>query len=143
MRIPRKQHAASRNGPAMPAEPTALVPRSFLRPCVLLLLREQPAHGYELLERLQAFGFDGSHPAGQRGRLHPPGAGLLGQGLITRLVLMWLERNRRPAPRAELGLGRTDHHPAPRIGTSTSTAPIASIARPANGGDDRRIAGNH
>lgn len=32
-------------------------PKNFLRPCVLLLLAEQSAHGYELLERLQAFGF--------------------------------------------------------------------------------------
>jgi PadR family transcriptional regulator PadR len=49
----------------MPAEPVAaMLPRSFLRPCLLLLLREQPAHGYELLERLQVFGFDGSDPGG-------------------------------------------------------------------------------
>ncbi len=40
------------------------LPKNFLRPCVLLLLREQPTHGYELLERLQAFGFDGSDPGG-------------------------------------------------------------------------------
>jgi PadR family transcriptional regulator, regulatory protein PadR len=41
-----------------------VLPKSFLRPCLLLLLREQPAHGYDLLERLQAFGFDGSDPGG-------------------------------------------------------------------------------
>ena len=41
-----------------------MLPRSFLRPCLLLLLREQSAHGYELLERLQAFGFDRSDPGG-------------------------------------------------------------------------------
>lgn len=40
----------------------AILPRNFLRPCLLLLLREQPAHGYELLERMQAFGFDRSDP---------------------------------------------------------------------------------
>ena len=40
------------------------LPKNFLRPCLLLLLREQPAHGYELLERLQAFGFEGSDPGG-------------------------------------------------------------------------------
>jgi len=45
------------------ASPAAL-PKNFLRPCLLLLLREQPAHGYELLERLRAFGFDGSDPGG-------------------------------------------------------------------------------
>lgn len=49
----------------MSAEPAvATLPRSFLRPCLLLLLREQPAHGYELLERLRLFGFDGSDPGG-------------------------------------------------------------------------------
>lgn len=28
-------------------------PRNFLRACLLLLLRERPAHGYDLVERLQ------------------------------------------------------------------------------------------
>ena len=40
------------------------LPRNFLRPCILLLLRESPAHGYDLLERLGAFGFSGSDPGG-------------------------------------------------------------------------------
>jgi poly-beta-hydroxybutyrate-responsive repressor len=47
---------------AEPAEP--LLPKNFLRTCLLLLLREHPAHGYELLERAQAFGFDRSDPGG-------------------------------------------------------------------------------
>ncbi len=47
---------------ADPAGPT--LPKNFLRPCLLLLLREQQAHGYELLERLRAFGFEGSDPGG-------------------------------------------------------------------------------
>jgi poly-beta-hydroxybutyrate-responsive repressor len=42
----------------------APLPRHFLRPCILLLLRESPAHGYDLLERLTAFGFSGSDPGG-------------------------------------------------------------------------------
>jgi poly-beta-hydroxybutyrate-responsive repressor len=46
--------------PAAPVMPA--LPRNFLRACVLLLLREHPAHGYELLERLTAFGFDRSDP---------------------------------------------------------------------------------
>lgn len=45
-------------------EPGTLLPRSFLRPSVLLLLRESPAHGYDLLERARAFGFTGSDPGG-------------------------------------------------------------------------------
>jgi poly-beta-hydroxybutyrate-responsive repressor len=39
-----------------------MLPRNFLRPCLLLLLREQPAHGYDLLERLTAFGYERSDP---------------------------------------------------------------------------------
>ncbi|MEO5939739.1 MAG: helix-turn-helix transcriptional regulator [Candidatus Limnocylindrales bacterium] len=31
---------------------------SFFRACILLLLAEQPAHGYDVLERLTRFGFD-------------------------------------------------------------------------------------
>jgi PadR family transcriptional regulator, regulatory protein PadR len=45
-----------------PAEP--LLPRNFLRPCILLLLREGPAHGYDLVERLRAFGFTRPDPGG-------------------------------------------------------------------------------
>lgn len=33
-------------------------PKNFLRACLLLLLREQPGHGYDLVERLKDFGFD-------------------------------------------------------------------------------------
>jgi len=33
-------------------------PKNFLRPCLLLLLKESPAHGYDLLERLREFGLD-------------------------------------------------------------------------------------
>ena len=46
----------------MSAEPA--LPKNFLRPCLLLLLREQPAHGYELLERLRPLGFAGDDPGG-------------------------------------------------------------------------------
>ena len=63
MTRPRRRHAASRiaRGTSM-AEPA--LPRNFLRPCVLLLLRESPAHGYDLLERLHPFGFRNSDPGG-------------------------------------------------------------------------------
>lgn len=40
------------------------LPRNFLRPCLLLLLREQPSHGYELLERLWPLGFVREDPGG-------------------------------------------------------------------------------
>ncbi len=38
------------------------LPKDFLRPCLLLLLREREAHGYELLELIDVFGFDHSDP---------------------------------------------------------------------------------
>jgi len=44
--------------------PDPALPKSFLRPCLLLLLREQPAHGYELLERLRPLGFTAPDPGG-------------------------------------------------------------------------------
>ncbi len=51
----------------MPAEEILpSLPMNFLRPCVLLLLRESPAHGYELLEQLAALGFPRTDP----GRLY-------------------------------------------------------------------------
>lgn len=37
-------------------------PRNFLRPCLLLLLRERADHGYDLIERLRAFGFERDDP---------------------------------------------------------------------------------
>jgi len=43
---------------------TPILPKGFIRPCLLLLLREDPAHGYDLLERLGSFGFDRSDPGG-------------------------------------------------------------------------------
>jgi poly-beta-hydroxybutyrate-responsive repressor len=50
---------------SIPTEPLApILPKNFVRPCLLLMLREHPAHGYDLLERLRAFGFDGSDPGG-------------------------------------------------------------------------------
>lgn len=33
-------------------------PKNFMRPCVLLLLKESPAHGYDLLERVRVFGLN-------------------------------------------------------------------------------------
>ncbi|HET8953550.1 MAG TPA: helix-turn-helix transcriptional regulator [Solirubrobacteraceae bacterium] len=45
-------------------EPAPSLPRNFLRPCVLLLLRESPAHGYDLLERAKVFGFTRHDPGG-------------------------------------------------------------------------------
>ena len=46
----------------MPTE--SALPRNFLRPAILLLLRENPAHGYDLMERLRPFGFHRPDPGG-------------------------------------------------------------------------------
>ena len=46
----------------MPTEP--ILPKNFLRPAILLLLREEPAHGYDLLERLRPLGFNRPDPGG-------------------------------------------------------------------------------
>ena len=56
----------------------AMLPKNFLRPCLLLLLREQPAHGYELLERLRPLGFDRDDP----GRLYRALRALEGERLV-------------------------------------------------------------
>lgn len=45
-------------------DPVPALPKKFVRPALLLLLLEQPAHGYELLERLQPFGFGRADPGG-------------------------------------------------------------------------------
>lgn len=42
----------------------AAVPKDFLRACLLLLLREHPAHGYDLIERVAALGFEPPDPGG-------------------------------------------------------------------------------
>ena len=54
------------------------LPRNFVRPCLLLLLREQPAHGYELLERLRPLGFTRDDP----GRLYRALRALEQDGLV-------------------------------------------------------------
>lgn len=40
------------------------LPKDFLRSSLLLLLREGEAHGYDLLQPVEAFGFDHSDPGG-------------------------------------------------------------------------------
>ena len=46
------------------ADQTPALPKRFMRPAVMLLLLEQPAHGYELLERLRPLGFTRPDPGG-------------------------------------------------------------------------------
>lgn len=53
-------------------------PKNFLRPCLLLLLHESPARGYDLRERLRSLGFSRDDP----GRLHRALRGLEPGGLV-------------------------------------------------------------
>lgn len=62
----------------MPTDAGGSLPKNFIRPCVMLLLREQPAHGYELLERLQPLGFTRDDP----GRLYRALRALEADGLV-------------------------------------------------------------
>ena len=54
------------------------LPKNFLRACVLLLLREHPSHGYDMLERLGALGFERDDP----GRLYRALRALEDEGLV-------------------------------------------------------------
>jgi PadR family transcriptional regulator, regulatory protein PadR len=47
-----------------PLEVTGGLPRNYLRPCLLLLLAEAPAHGYDLLEQLRGLGVEQTDPGG-------------------------------------------------------------------------------
>lgn len=49
---------------ATPTPPEPALPKHFLRASLLLLLRERPAHGYDLLERLRPLGFGRDDPGG-------------------------------------------------------------------------------
>ena len=55
-----------------------VLPKNFLRPCLLLLLREHPAHGYDLHERLRPLGFSRDDP----GRLYRALRSLENDGLV-------------------------------------------------------------
>jgi len=56
-----------------------VLPRNFLRPCLLLLLREESTHGYDLLQRLKPFGFVRDDP----GRLYRALRSLEREGLVS------------------------------------------------------------
>ncbi|MBA2347334.1 MAG: helix-turn-helix transcriptional regulator [Solirubrobacterales bacterium] len=55
-----------------------VLPKNFLRPCLLLLLRERAAHGYDLLERLEPLGVSRADP----GRLYRALRALEAEGLV-------------------------------------------------------------
>ncbi|HYY45079.1 MAG TPA: helix-turn-helix transcriptional regulator [Actinomycetota bacterium] len=45
-------------------EVQAGMPRNFIRACLLLLVAEEPSHGYDLLERLKALGLEDADAGG-------------------------------------------------------------------------------
>ena len=67
-------------------------PKNFARPCLLLLLAEAPAHGYELVDRLRPFGFEINDPASTYKSLRQ----MEDEGLVTS---EWELSNRGPARR--------------------------------------------
>ena len=67
-------------------------PKNFARPCLLLLLAESPAHGYELIDRLRPFGFEIGDPASVYKTLR----GMEQDGLVTS---QWEQSTRGPARR--------------------------------------------
>ena len=64
--------------PTDPSPSPHVVPKNFLRPCLLLLLREHRAHGWDLLERLHPLGFSRDDP----GRLYRALRALEADGLV-------------------------------------------------------------
>jgi poly-beta-hydroxybutyrate-responsive repressor len=67
-------------------------PKNFARPCLLLLLAESSAHGYELIDRLRPFGFEMGDPASVYKSLRQMEA----EGLVTS---SWELSSRGPARR--------------------------------------------
>jgi poly-beta-hydroxybutyrate-responsive repressor len=67
-------------------------PKNFARPCLLLLLAEASAHGYELIDRLRPFGFELGDPASIYKSLRQMEA----EGLVTS---SWELSSRGPARR--------------------------------------------
>jgi PadR family transcriptional regulator, regulatory protein PadR len=124
-------------------------PKNFARPCLLLLLAEASAHGYELIERLRPFGFELGDPASIYKSLRQ----LEAEGLVTSswelstrgparrvyaltsdgrdLLESWaltLEHNRAILGHFLERFGQLEANPAQRQGT-----PLA-ISRPGQGG---------
>ena len=42
----------------MDCRPISVLPKSFLQPCLLLLIKEEPGYGYDLVTRLSDLGLD-------------------------------------------------------------------------------------
>ncbi len=66
--------------------------RLLLHPSLLLIMRQGPAHGYELMERLKEFGLDDIDPSLIYRALHS----LEGQGIVSS---SWDEKDSQGPPR--------------------------------------------
>lgn len=107
------------------ADTAPALPRNFLRACVLLLLREGPAHGYDLLERAQAFGFNRSDPGG----LYRTLRGLEEEGLVHSV---WETSSQGPDRRIyEITRAGGESLPTPRNVSMRRRSPApATLTRP-------------
>ncbi len=63
----RRQPALRKRAPGRAEQPTPPLPKNYLGHCILLLLREQPAHGYDLLARLPEVGLTRPQQNGRYG----------------------------------------------------------------------------
>ncbi len=72
------------------------LPRNYLRPCLLLLLAETPAHGYDLLESISQLGLERADPGG----LYRALRALEQEGLVR----SWWERSDAGPPRRTYAL---------------------------------------
>lgn len=54
--MPAGERSATKRGLASPHSADSARPKNFLQACLLLFLREEPGHGYALIERLEDIG---------------------------------------------------------------------------------------
>ena len=90
------------------AGPDGSIPRNFLTACILLFLKESPAHGYDLLQRLRGFGL-----AHDSGGLYRTLRALEGEGLLRSAWESGKGRGRRSyllTPAGNAWLDRWVHH---------------------------------
>jgi PadR family transcriptional regulator, regulatory protein PadR len=77
-------------------------PRNFVLPCLLLLLREGPAHGYDLVEQLVPFGLSSDPPVVYRNLRRMEAEGLVESA--------WDTSGKGPARRVYQLTGRGESH---------------------------------
>ncbi len=101
-------------------EPQGGLPRNYLRACLLLLIGEQPAHGYDLHEQISQVGLANVDPGGLYRALR-----VMEQDGLVAVVVGALQRRPRPA---DLPPHRRRRRLAPRLGRGASREPPLSRA---------------